>query len=207
MRTCSHPVRMGARGSRGGRFIMSASLGSKTSMSPNRTAVVILIHRICTGRMGSEVPRMMAVSMTRPSPKFVGKVQTMNFVRLSKTPRPSSTAASMEAKLSSVRIMSAASLETSVPVMPMAMPMSACLRAGASLTPSPVIATTWPRDWRDFTSRSFCSGATRAKTVARSAASASSSSLSFSRSRPLMASISSSPASPICAAMALAVRR
>ena len=33
----------------------------------------------------------------------------MNLVRLSKTPRPSSTAASMEAKLSSVRIMSAAS--------------------------------------------------------------------------------------------------
>ena len=28
--------------------------------------------------------------------------------------------------------------------MPMAMPMSACFSAGASLTPSPVIATTWP---------------------------------------------------------------
>ena len=38
--------------------------------------------------------------------------------------------------------MSAASLVTSVPVMPIAMPMSAALRAGASLTPSPVIATT-----------------------------------------------------------------
>mmetsp|Transcript_29202 Transcript_29202/g.100711 ORF Transcript_29202/g.100711 Transcript_29202/m.100711 type:complete len:270 (+) Transcript_29202:1098-1907(+) len=39
-------------------------------------------------------------------------------------------------KLSSAKIMSAASLATSVPVMPMAMPMSASLRAGASLTPS-----------------------------------------------------------------------
>ena len=40
----------------------------------------------------------------------------------------------MEAKLSSVRIMSAASLATSVPVTPMATPMSAFLRAGASFT-------------------------------------------------------------------------
>ena len=50
-------------------------------------------------------------------------------------------------------------------VMPMAMPMSACLRAGASLTPSPVMATTWPRLCRASTSRSFCSGVTRAKTA------------------------------------------
>ena len=50
----------------------------------------------------------------------------------------------MVAKLSSVKIMTAASLETSVPVMPMATPMSAALRAGASLTPSPVMATTLP---------------------------------------------------------------
>ena len=45
----------------------------------------------------------------------------------------------MVAKLSSVRIMTAASFETSVPVMPIATPMSAALSAGASLTPSPVI--------------------------------------------------------------------
>src|SRR3989337_724640 len=51
--------------------------------------------------------------------------------------RPSSTAATMVAKLSSARTMSAASLLTSVPVMPMATPMSASLSAGASLTPSP----------------------------------------------------------------------
>ena len=48
----------------------------------------------------------------------------------------------MLAKLSSVRIMSAASRATSVPALPIAMPMSAALSAGASLTPSPVIATT-----------------------------------------------------------------
>jgi len=47
-------------------------------------------------------------------------------------------------KLSSARTMSLASLATSVPVIPMATPMSASFRAGASFTPSPVIATMWP---------------------------------------------------------------
>ena len=50
-------------------------------------------------------------------------------------------AATIVAKLSSVRIIAAASLETSVPVIPMAIPMSARFNAGASFTPSPVIAT------------------------------------------------------------------
>ena len=48
------------------------------------------------------------------------------------------------AKLSSVSTMVAASRATSVPLRPMATPMSARRSAGASLTPSPVIATTWP---------------------------------------------------------------
>ena len=61
-----------------------------------------------------------------------------------KIARPSSTAATMVAKLSSASTMSAASLETSVPVIPMATPMSAVFNAGASLTPSPVIATVAP---------------------------------------------------------------
>ena len=47
----------------------------------------------------------------------------------------------MVAKLSSVRIITAASFDTSVPVMPIATPMSAFLSAGASFTPSPVMAT------------------------------------------------------------------
>ena len=50
----------------------------------------------------------------------------------------------MVVKLSLVRIMSAASLHTSVPTFPIAMPMSALFRATASLVPSPVMATTLP---------------------------------------------------------------
>ena len=59
----------------------------------------------------------------------------------------------------------AASLATAVPESPMAMPISAFFRAGASLTPSPVIATTWPSALRACTIRSLCSGATRANTA------------------------------------------
>ena len=81
---------------------------------------------------------------------------------LPKMPRPSSTAATIDAKLSSVSVISAASLVTSVPVMPIAMPMSAFLSAGASLTPSPVIATTWPLFCSAVTTRSLCAGETRA---------------------------------------------
>ena len=81
---------------------------------------------------------------------------------LSKMERPSSTAATMVAKLSSVRIISAASLLTSVPVIPMATPMSACLSAGASLTPSPVAGHDMPVGAQACTIRSLCSGLTRA---------------------------------------------
>ena len=44
---------------------------------------------------------------------------------------------------------------------PMATPMSARLRAGASLTPSPVIATTSPSARNDSAIRSFASGELR----------------------------------------------
>ena len=50
----------------------------------------------------------------------------------------------MVVKSSSTRIMSAASLETSVPERPMEMPISALFNATASFTPSPVIPTTTP---------------------------------------------------------------
>ena len=51
--------------------------------------------------------------------------------------RPSSTAATMEVKLSSARTMSEADLATAVPE-PIAIPISAFFKAGASLTSSPV---------------------------------------------------------------------
>ncbi len=67
---------------------------------------------------------------------------------LSKIPRPSRIPATMLAKLSSARTMSAASRVTAVPVRPMAIPMCASRSAGASFTPSPVMATTAPRPFQ-----------------------------------------------------------
>ena len=69
----------------------------------------------------------------------------------------------MLAKLSSVRIIVALSRATSVPERPMATPMSALRSAGASLTPSPVIATTCPSARRASAIRSLASGDVRAK--------------------------------------------
>lgn len=55
---------------------------------------------------------------------------------------PHLIAVMMLAKLSSKSTISEASFATSVPVIPIANPTSAFLRAGASLVPSPVTATT-----------------------------------------------------------------
>ena len=50
----------------------------------------------------------------------------------------------MALKSSVNKIISAASLATSVPVIPIEIPISAFLIAGESFTPSPVTATTYP---------------------------------------------------------------
>ncbi len=63
---------------------------------------------------------------------------------LSKMMRPYSIAVAMVSKRSSVRTRSAASFATASPRSPIAMPMSAFRSAGASFTPSPVIATMSP---------------------------------------------------------------
>mmetsp|Transcript_13474 Transcript_13474/g.50151 ORF Transcript_13474/g.50151 Transcript_13474/m.50151 type:complete len:238 (-) Transcript_13474:1951-2664(-) len=79
--------------------------------------------------------------------------------------RPSSTPDTIEAKLSSRRIISAAFFDTSEPAIPMATPMSPFLSAGESLTPSPVTATMCPRRWLFSTMTSFCCGDVRANTI------------------------------------------
>ena len=78
------------------------------------------------------------------------------------------TATTIVAKLSSVSTIVEASRATSVPERPIATPMSARRSAGASLTPSPVIATTWPSARSASAIRSFASGELRAKISSRS---------------------------------------
>ena len=102
--------------------------------------------------------------MAIPCAIFVGSVQMINFLILSNTHLPSSTAATIEAKLSSVKTISADSFATSVPVIPIATPIFACFNAGASFTPSPVIATILFCTCNALTSLNFCSGVTLANT-------------------------------------------
>ncbi|OPZ70245.1 MAG: hypothetical protein BWY81_00025 [Firmicutes bacterium ADurb.Bin467] len=62
-----------------------------------------------------------------------------------------------------INTMSADSIATSVPE-PIAMPMSACASAGASLMPSPTIATLRPSSWSFLTSCDLSSGNTSEST-------------------------------------------
>ncbi len=59
------------------------------------------------------------------------------------------------------RMMSPVSMATSVPE-PTAMPRSACASAGASLMPSPTMATFFPACWSFCISRALSSGRTSA---------------------------------------------
>ena len=70
----------------------------------------------------------------------------------------------IELKLSSIRVMAAASRATSVPAIPIANPTSAFLSAGASLVPSPVTATTLPLSLRPVTRAYLSSGLDLART-------------------------------------------
>mmetsp|Transcript_27883 Transcript_27883/g.61175 ORF Transcript_27883/g.61175 Transcript_27883/m.61175 type:complete len:325 (+) Transcript_27883:1066-2040(+) len=100
--------------------------------------------------------------------------------------RPSATASTTVAKLSSASTISAALRATAVPE-PMATPISARMRAGASFTPSPVIATTWPWLRSSSTSLSLCRGSTRLSTSMVSEARTWSSGRRHSNSAPVYA--------------------
>lgn len=125
---------------------------------------------------------------------------------LEKTCRPSRTAVTMVAKLSSAMTISAALLVTSVPEIPIAMPISALRMPGASLMPSPVIATTLPSFWNFSTIMLLCLGLTRANTRAFGTRRESSSPLMPSSSAPVSTSPSEA-AMPSRPAMASAVSR
>ena len=99
---------------------------------------------------------------TNIAAKLPDRRYRMAFFMLLYTVLPLATALTIVAKLSSASIMEAASLETSVPVIPIATPMSDFFNAGASLTPSPVIATILPLRCHASTIRILFSGETLA---------------------------------------------
>ena len=84
--------------------------------------------------------------------------------KLLTTRRPSATTSGSAEKLELIETRCATFLAASEPE-PIAIEQSATFRAKMSLTPSPVIATTWPASLSDSMIVCFCSGETRPKTT------------------------------------------
>ena len=156
---------------------MSFSAGSTASANAGNESVTKFIHNIWIGNNGvikftsmlnhllkSGVIKIatnnMIISLTLLDSKNWIAFNILSYIRL-----PSSTEDTIVAKLSSVNITSAASFDTSVPTIPIAHPISAVFNAGASFTPSPVIATISPFVCQAFTILTLCSGETLAYTL------------------------------------------
>ncbi|KAG9796027.1 hypothetical protein KCU88_g368, partial [Aureobasidium melanogenum] len=133
----------------GGLSMTSGAAFSRPKPKAGNDEVSMLIHRICSGDRGNtENPEL----SWNPSPQInkitsptldVNRCKTNRWM-LSNMRRPSSTALTMLAKLSSVKTMSDADLATSLPFRPIAMPTSANFSEGESFTPSPVMAANLP---------------------------------------------------------------
>ena len=149
-------------GSLGGWFKRSRSAGSIPMAMAGRESVSRLINSRCTGAKGNGSALIDVYSTQRIPAIFPDNKNWMEFLIFRYTFLPFATALMIVAKLSSARIMAAASLETSVPVIPMATPISAFFSAGASFTPSPVMETIFPRLCQPSTMRILFSGETLA---------------------------------------------
>ena len=144
--------------------IISSSGFSRPNAIAGSESVIKFIHKSWIARSGDFKPNSNPKNIVTISPIFVAIKKCTAFFILSNIFLPCLTASTIVTKLSSVKIISAAFLATSVPFFPIAIPISAFFNAGASFTPSPVIATTAPVDWYALTILTLCSGVTLAKT-------------------------------------------
>ena len=108
-----------------------------------RVSMMRLTQSIWIGLSGDYLSTAAPANARIRAQQFTVSWNCRNLRIESKMLRPHFIAVTMEAKLSSSRMMPEAYLATSVPAIPIAKPISAFLSAGASLVPSPVMATTW----------------------------------------------------------------
>lgn len=135
------PCNNDSLGSLGFCFMIDSSPWSNPNASVGKLSVTKLIHSIWIAVIGTgNQTRKLNTTLVIAS-KFTARRNLINFLILSYTTLPCLMVFTMVAKLSSNNTISDASLVTSVPVMPMAKPMSAALSAAASLTPSQVMTT------------------------------------------------------------------
>ncbi len=173
--------------SRGGRFITFFSSSSASKMMEQAGSIINSRNTICTGHNSNGRSLKNTGMSDRPAiGTWMAKMYPSAFCRLSKMRRPILTAPTIDEKLSSISTSDEASRATSVPFSPIAIPILAAFRAGASFTPSPVMATISLFRFNAFTIFSFCSGITRAKTFTSLIRSLSSSSLICCKSAPVI---------------------
>ena len=189
----------------GGCFIIPGIGFSAPSARAGSMSVPRSTASICIIVSGSGIFRRINARYGTASGILDAKIYVMNFLIFSYTVLPSSTALTIVAKLSSSRTISDASFATSVPEIPIAIPISAFLSAGASLTPSPVTATTSPSSCNTDTTLILCLGVIRANITSFSE-SFSLNSLSLIRMNSLPSITTGFPlTSPISFAIATAV--
>ena len=124
-----------------------------------------LTHNICTDAKMACLMTAAEIRLMQTAMMFTVSWNCKN-LRIDKyTFLPHTTALTIDWKLSSSKIMSEAFLETCVPVIPIAIPISALISAGASFAPSPVTPTICPNLFIPSTNTYLCSGLLRAITT------------------------------------------
>lgn len=125
-------------------FLKSSSSlgGSVAKASEAKVSIIKLTQSIWIGFRGDSFKIAAPENAIIRATMLTVNWNCKNFLIESKIFRPHFIAVTIEAKLSSSKIIPEAYLATSVPVIPIANPISAFFKAGASLVPSPVIATT-----------------------------------------------------------------
>src|SRR3989344_6064587 len=154
----------------GGSIIESFEEGFNPKVIAGKLSVTRFIKRICkASKIGICHPKKgdnrTPINKTDSSAKLQESWYVENFRIFLKIVLPSLIADTIVLKLSSFNVKSATERDTSVPFFPIAIPICASFKAGASLTPSPVIATISPLAFSALTILSLCSGVTLAKTV------------------------------------------
>lgn len=118
--------------------------GSVAKANAAKLSMIKLTHNICTAVNTDCLMTAADMSVIHTAITLTVNWNCRNLRIDRYTLRPHTTARTIELKLSSSRIISEAFFDTCVPVIPMAMPMSPRIRAGASFEPSPVTPTIWP---------------------------------------------------------------
>ena len=188
---------------RGARAMVSLSSASASKTMEQAGSISNSSSTMCTGSSSTGQCSSVGTSASPMMGTCTANTKRTALRMLLSMRRPWRMAATMRAKLSSSSTSAAASRATSVPRSPIAMPTSAALRAGASFTPSPVMATTSPLARSSCTRRSLCWGLRRAHRSTWRSRSLREASSSPSSCAPVMTSGRSDR--PTCWAMARAV--